>query len=199
MWLDKLDDLYHSALGAIKPASGIAPLALRLFLAPVLIQAGWIKIVGFSGTARFFETLGVPLPEVMVFLTAAAEFGGGIFLLFGLATRFVAIPLMVAMLVAGLAVHGGNGWLAISDGSSWLANDRVMAAQEQKKAIRALMREHGDYKWLTENGKMTILNNGMQIAMTYFVMLLTLFFTGGGRYTSCDYWIDRIYHKRKLE
>ena len=25
----------------------------------------------------------------------------------------------------------------------------------------------------------------------YFVMLLSLFFTGGGRYTSIDYWLAR--------
>ena len=36
-----------------------------------------------------------------------------------------------------------------------------------------------------------ILNNGIEFAVTYFIMLLALFFTGGGKYLSFDYWIAR--------
>lgn len=36
-----------------------------------------------------------------------------------------------------------------------------------------------------------ILNNGIEFAATYFIMLLTLFFIGGGRYLSLDWWIAR--------
>ena len=199
MWLDTIVGLYRKALSTIKPVSGIAPLALRLFLAPVLIQAGWVKMVSFTATAAFFDRLGVPLPEVMLFLTIAAEFAGGICILIGLATRLVAIPIMVTMLVAAFTVHWDNGWLAISDGSSWLRNDRVVAAQEHKQAIQELVREHGDYRKLTEHGRITILNNGIQFAITYFVMLLSLFFTGGGRYTSFDYWIGWLVQKVRQE
>ena len=89
-------------------------------------------MTGFSGTVSFFANQGIPLPEVMVFLTAAAEFGGGICLLLGLLTRLATIPMMVAMLVAAFVVHGDNGWLTLSDGRSWLANERVMEAQTQE-------------------------------------------------------------------
>ena len=34
-------------------------------------------------------------------------------------------------------------------------------------------------------------NNGIEWAATYFVMLLALFFLGGGRFISLDYWIAR--------
>ena len=34
-----------------------------------------------------------------------------------------------------------------------------------------------------------VLNNGIEFAATYFVMLLTLFFIGAGKYASIDYWI----------
>jgi putative oxidoreductase len=36
-----------------------------------------------------------------------------------------------------------------------------------------------------------ILNNGIEFAATYFVMLLALFFMGGGRWVSLDDWLRR--------
>ena len=98
---------------------------------------------------------------------------------------------MVVMLVAAFMVHWGNGWLAISDASSWLANDRVLEAAEKKAKVISLLKEHGNYQWLTSSGPVTILNNGIEFAITYFVMLLSLLFTGGGRFTSLDYWLQR--------
>lgn len=184
---------------ALKPADGIGPLLLRLYLAPVMIQAGWTKFASFENTAAWFGNpdwgLGLPFPELLTFLAAGTELVGGIALVIGFATRWFAIPLIVTMLVAIFAVHWENGWLAISDGSSWLANERVMEAQARKQAAIEILREHGNYSWLTGRGRITILNNGIEFAATYLVMLISLLFTGGGRYTSLDYWIHRHFHK----
>ena len=99
----------------------------------------------------------------------------------------------ITMLVAALTVHWDNGWLAISDQGSWLANERVMEAGPRKAKAIELLKEHGNYRWLTERGSITILNNGIEFAATYFIMLISLLFTGGGRYFSLDYWIARKY------
>jgi uncharacterized membrane protein YphA (DoxX/SURF4 family) len=40
-----------------------------------------------------------------------------------------------------------------------------------------------------------MLNNGMEFAATYFVMLLVLLVYGGGRYVSLDYWLKRAVNK----
>ena len=56
---------------------------------------------------------------------------------------------------------------------------------------RQILMEHGDYERLTDQGHIVILNNGIEFAATYFVMLLSLFFTGAGRYFSVDFWIRR--------
>jgi uncharacterized membrane protein YphA (DoxX/SURF4 family) len=40
-----------------------------------------------------------------------------------------------------------------------------------------------------------ILNNGIEFAATYFVMLLSLFFTGAGRFFSLDYWIYQVFRR----
>ena len=187
--VQKIGALWVQLLSYLRPIDGIPPLLARLYLTPVMLQAGYTKLAGFDNAVSWFESMGMPLPVVSVALVALSEFVGGILLLIGWLTRLVCIPLMIAMLVAAFAVHGENGWLTLSDGNSWLANERVVEAQEKKREIRRLMREHGDYRWLTSNGNMTILNNGMQLAITYFLFLLILLFTGGGRYTSLDYWL----------
>lgn len=180
-------------------AEGLAPLLLRLYLAPVLMQAGWNKMSHFGDTVAWFGNpdwgLGLPAPAVLAALAVAAEFFGAIFLLIGLATRWVSIPLMVTMLVAAFTVHWPNGWLAVADASSWLAdgtilhNERIMEAPDKVAAMKSILQEHGNYNWLTSSGKFVVLNNGIEFAMTYFIMLLSLFFTGGGRYTSVDYYL----------
>lgn len=183
-------NVYHGNT-PLQRLDGLAPLALRLFLAPVMLQAGWTKLAGFDNTVAWFEhSLGLPLPELMAALAAGTELLGGIALLLGFGIRLVTPPLMFVMLVAAFAVHWDNGWLALSDASSWLANERVAEAAVKKERIVEILREHGNYGWLTSSGPVTILNNGIEFAITYFVMLLSLFFTGGGRYVSVDYWLS---------
>lgn len=194
--MNNLLGYFQRYLSQLDFASGIAPLLLRLYLAPVFMQAGYAKFVSFESTAAWFGNsdwgLGLPFPELMVFLAAGTELVGGFLLLPGLAIRFVVWPLMATMLVAIFAVHWDNGWLAISDASSWLANDRVLAAEDQKERVISLLKEHGNYDYLTKNGSVTLLNNGIEFGATYLIMLLSLLFTGAGKFTSADYFIQRF-------
>lgn len=195
--------LYQNSLKKINHFDGIGSLLLRLYLAPILIQAGWTKWSAFDDTAAWFGNedwgLGLPLPYLMLSLVILAELVGGFMLLLGLLTRLTTIPLMFTMIVAATTVHWEHGWLVIADASSWLANgtliynESVMAAPEKVEAARSLLKEHGNYKWLTSSGKFVVLNNGIEFAATYFVMLLALLFLGGGRYLSVDYWLARRY------
>lgn len=196
-----VEKTYCWFLATIKHGSGLPLLGLRIYLFPIMLQAGWNKFAGFEGTVNWFgDTLGLPFPWLMVVLAGLAEFGGAILLLLGWFTRLVSIPLMITMLVAAFLVHGDNGWLTLSDDSSWLANERVMEAAPKKEEIKRIVREHGDYRYLTSSGRITLLNNGMQLAITYFIMLLVLFFFGGGRYVSVDYWLSKGFrHWRKNE
>lgn len=191
-----VEKTYCWLLATIKHGSGLPLLGLRIYLFPIMLQAGWNKFAGFEGTVNWFgDTLGLPFPWLMVVLAGLAEFGGAILLLLGWFTRLVAIPLMITMLVAAFLVHGDNGWLTLSDDSSWLANERVMEAAPKKEEIKRIVREHGDYRYLTSSGRITLLNNGMQLAITYFIMLLVLFFFGGGRYVSADYWLSKGFRR----
>ena len=181
----------------------LGPLALRLYLVPVFWVAGMNKVAGFDSTVEWFGNaewgLGLPAPVLLAFLATAAEVGGAILLLVGLATRMIAVPLMATMVVAAVTVHWDNGWQAVHDPHSPFASGYVLgleaadatAAGERLQRARSLLEEHGDYQWLTSQGAFVISNNGIEWAATYFVMLLALFSAGGGRYVSADYWLAR--------
>lgn len=193
--------IYQQIIARLQVADGIPLLLLRLYLAPVMIQAGWNKASSFDSIVDWFGNddygLGLPMPLVMAFLATAAELVGGVLLLLGALTRLVSIPLMVTMIVAMVSVHAKNGWLAIADASSWLAdgtillNENIMAAPEKLAAAKSLLQEHGHYDWLTSSGNFVVLNNGIEFAATYFIMLLVLFIYGGGRFFSVDYYVNK--------
>jgi uncharacterized membrane protein YphA (DoxX/SURF4 family) len=115
---------------------------------------------------------------------------GAIALLIGFGTRWFSIPLMVTMLVAAFSVHAKNGWQAVADAKSPFANAHIDGAMERLDKAKDLLREHGNYEWLTETGNFVISNSGMEWAITYFVMLLALFFAGAGK-LSVDHLIAR--------
>lgn len=174
----------------------LGPLALRLYLAPIFWMAGTSKFSAFEDTAAWFGNpdwgLGLPFPTLMAFLAATTEILGSVMMLFGLGVRWISIPLMFTMLVATFSVHWQHGWQAIADTKFCLFNcsDAQEAAVRLDKA-KEILQQHGNYDWLTEQGSFVVLNNGIEFAATYFIMLLILFFIGAGRYASVDYWIGR--------
>jgi len=186
--MEKLIQLYIKAnaiLDKAKLADFLAPLALRLYLVPIFWMAGTQKFNHFESTVEWFGNpdwgLGMPAPALMAFLATATEIVGAILLLLGLGVRLISIPLMITMLVAAFTTHIQNGWLAIATGSGLFATDRTMGAIERLDKAREILKEHGNYDWLTEQGNFVVLNNGIEFAATYFIMLLVLFYIGSGR------------------
>jgi len=162
-------------------------------------------VVNWFGNAQW--GLGLPFPDLLAFLAGWTEFIGGWLLLIGLLTRLVTIPLMFTMVVAATTVHLDNGWFAITptDPSTsaakvldWLAIPGANASLENSvetkvriDTIRELVENHGYPDYLYEKGKPVILNNGIEFSAIYFAMLLSLFFSGGGRVVSTDYWLKK--------
>lgn len=182
----------------------LGPLALRIYLAPIFIIAGWHKLSALDDTSYYFgEYLGLPAPMLMAVLAGMAELVGGVALVLGLGLRLMVIPMMFTMAVAAGTAHWENGWHALPESTltvpwEW-RTDLIDAAQERKEVVKSLLKEHGNYSWLTETGSVTILKNGIEFAATYFIMLLMLLFSGAGRYSSLDYWIARRYRNARLE
>ena len=182
--------IHNPIFSRVQYLDGMAALALRLYLVPVFWMAGTQKIAGMENTIEWFGNpdwgLGLPFPSLLAHMAAYTEAIGALLLLLGLATRWISIPLMATMLVAIFAVHWGNGWAAIADSSAQEVAVRLGNAKE-------ILREHGNYSWLTEKGNFVILNNGIEFGVTYLLMLFALLFTGGGRYTSVDYYLSRLF------
>ncbi len=188
-------------LDKVNFAEFVMPLLIRLYLAPVMWMAGVKKFSSFSDTVEWFGNsewgLGLPLPYLLVLLVASSEVLGAIMLLFGVGVRLISLPLMAIMLIAAITVHWQNGWLAIATGSGIFATERTVGAIERLDLAKGILQDYGNYSWLTENGGFVVLNNGIEFAATYFIMLLVLFFVGGGRYVSADYWIKRHFTEKQ--
>jgi uncharacterized membrane protein YphA (DoxX/SURF4 family) len=178
----------------------LGPLALRIYLGPLFILAGMNKLSNAENVASYFEFLGIPAPQLAVYLAGGTEFVGGILLLAGLAVRWIALPLMFTMLVAAVTAHWENGWHVLPETELMMPwewrPDLIEEAVEKRDRARSILREHGNYSWLTAAGPITILKNGIEFAATYFVMLLMLLFAGAGRWVSADYWLERGFRER---
>lgn len=196
-WLHRAQD----ALDATRALDFLGPLALRLYLVPVFWIAGMNKVGGFENVVAWFGNaewgLGLPFPVLMVSLVIVTEIGGSVALLFGFQTRWASLPLMITMLVAAFGVHWNNGWQAVADAQSPFPPADINGTMERLEMAKLILREHGHYEWLTENGNFVVSNNGIEWAATYFVMLLVLFFIGGGRYVSADYWLQRKFRNQQ--
>ena len=199
----------YDLLDNLKAADFLGPLALRLYLAPVFWVAGMNKAAGFSGVVEWFGNpdwgLGLPAPMLMAGLATGAEVLGAALLLLGLGTRLITVPLMATTIVAATAVHWENGWQAVHDPMSPFASEFVFgleaedasAAGERLARAKSILEQHGNYDWLTAQGNFVVSNSGIEWAATYFVMLLALFFSGGGRYLSADYWLNRRFRESR--
>nr|WP_311195316.1 DoxX family protein [Moraxella nasovis] len=189
--------------------------AIRVYLAPIFIIAGLHKWLHFSDMVAWFGNddwgLGLPMPALMVSLAIFAELVGGVAILFGIATRLFSIPMLIAMLVALFKVHWEHGWFAIAPSDpatstaqffAWFNIDLAQQSLansvevgERLGMARQILEQHGNMDWLTETGNFVVLNNGIEFAATYVVMLLVLLFFGAGKFLSVDYWLAKAMHK----
>lgn len=164
-------------------------------------------IIAWFGNAQW--GLGLPFPTLLANLATWTEFFGGWLLLIGLFTRLLSLPLMFTMIIAATSVHADNGWFAITPTNpdtspakmlTWLGVEQANQSLENSEStglrlskMREILEENGNPEWLYENGSIVVLNNGIEFASTYFIMLLALFFIGAGRFTSVDHFLYTYY------
>ena len=185
-------------LDKINVTDFIAPLLLRLYLVPVFWMAGSMKLGSMESTIEWFGNpdwgLGLPVPFLMAWAATLTEVVGAIFLFFGFATRWISIPLIITMIVAAVTVHLPNGWLAIAEGGGLFATERTMGAIQRLDRAKEILQENANYSWLTEKGSLVILNNGIEFAATYTIMLVALLYIGTGK-LSLDHLIAKRFQR----
>jgi putative oxidoreductase len=72
---------------------------------------------GLDGTAGFFASVG--LPSALAYVTFVAEAVGGLLLVLGVQTRWVALGLTPFLFGAIVFVHLPNGWVFTAAGGGW--------------------------------------------------------------------------------
>ena len=100
---------------------GYAPFILRVATGLIFAAHGWQKLqMGVPGVSGFLAGLGFPLPDLFAVLLIAAELVGGILLILGAFTHWVAKILAVVALVALVTVHLGNGFFVSGGGYEFI-------------------------------------------------------------------------------
>ncbi|MCC8964288.1 DoxX family protein [Bradyrhizobium sp. Pear76] len=80
----------------------------RILLSVLFIIAGFGKFAMASQMAGMLGKMGVPAPELMVYLMAICEVIGGVAVIIGFQTRIIGILLAVWCIATGLAAHAGD-------------------------------------------------------------------------------------------
>jgi len=80
-----------------------ATLLVRLMVGSVFFWEGLLKFVYANQGVGRFTKLGMPMPDLLAPAIAYLEIGGGLLLIFGLATRWTAVPFIIEMVVAILS------------------------------------------------------------------------------------------------
>jgi putative oxidoreductase len=100
--MDRLRRLYDWALHP--PTSGpAATVLIRVLCGGVFFWEGLLKFVYANQGVGRFTKLGFPFPAATAAFVGTLEITGGELLLAGLATRLIAIPFIVEMIVAMLS------------------------------------------------------------------------------------------------
>lgn len=91
---------------------------LRVALGVAFIAHGLLKVLVFTldGTVQFFGSQG--FPGFIAYLVTAAELGGGVLLILGIYSRWMALSLL-PVLIGAAVVHWGNGWVFSAPGGGW--------------------------------------------------------------------------------
>jgi putative oxidoreductase len=90
-----------------------------------------------AGTAQYFASIG--LPASLAYVVFALEAVGGVLLVLGIRTRWVALGL-VPVLLGATWVHAGNGWVFNAPSGGWeypvflLVISLVVALQDAGRA-----------------------------------------------------------------
>ncbi len=175
------------SFGWLRGLDFLAPLALRLYLAPMFWVSGakklglftspdfawynpltWINMDAVQAAAPAFQG-GIFADFAANFLTisiAGLEVVGAILLILGLAVRWITIPLIFIVGVMGLVALNGQSL------------------------------EEAGTQFIMNHGYTTIANNKFEVSVAHVIMLFTLFFMGAGRFFSLDWFIAHGYYKK---
>ena len=173
------------SFGWLKGFDFLPPLLLRLFLAPMLWISGskklglfagddfiwhtpmsWFDAATYQASVELLTATPMPIPEVMNGVIGSVEVIGAFLLVLGFAVRWVSLPL--------LALMGFTILLALGSADVVTAGEDMLMSHAYTNATA----------------------DRLTIGFMYFLMVLSLFFMGAGRYFSVDWFLYRKLQRR---
>ena len=101
----------------MEDAVNLALLLLRVSLGLTIAAHGYNKVAGgISGTASWFESMGMRPGRLNAWMAALTEMGAGLVIAAGLLTAFGSAALIALMVVAGYTSHRSNGFFIFNEG-----------------------------------------------------------------------------------
>lgn len=82
-----------------------SPVIGRVLIALIFVLSGFGKIMNFDGTLGFMQSVGIPFTAFALVIVIAIELLGGISLILGLKTKWVAGTLIIYTAIAALIFH----------------------------------------------------------------------------------------------
>jgi len=101
-------------------------LAMRLYWGWQFFQTGKGKLMNLDKVTGFFQSLHIPHPHLNAIMAGCTECFGGLFLLLGLGSRVLTIPLIVTMCVAYLTADPDRVKAIFSDPDKFVTADEFL-------------------------------------------------------------------------
>lgn len=121
----------------------------RVLLSLIFIVAGYGKLTAIAGTTAYLTRLGVPQPQLMVYVVAVVELVGGLMILVGFKTRWAALVLCA---FTGVALYLGHKFWAVPPDQYMNQFNHAM----KNAAIMGgflLLVAHGGGRWSFDRGR----------------------------------------------
>ena len=97
---EKIEPLYAQYVRGVTLLQPLLLLGIRGYWGYQFALTGLGKLNNVERVTGYFESLGIPLPELNVYMAGGTELFGGILLFLGLGGRLITVPLIFTMLVA---------------------------------------------------------------------------------------------------
>jgi putative oxidoreductase len=89
--------------GLAQQSQDVLLLIARVLLGWIFVQSGWRKLMDIPGFAATMPRRG--LPDFLGYVAAPVEFIGGLMILFGFATRYAALLILLFTIIATFSSH----------------------------------------------------------------------------------------------
>jgi putative oxidoreductase len=121
-----ITNIYSLWVKAVSLLQSPLLLVMRLYWGWQFFVTGKGKLMNLDKVTGFFQSLNIPHPHLNAIMAGCTECFGGLFLLLGLGSRVLTIPLIVTMCVAYLTADPDRVKAIFSDPDKFVTADEFL-------------------------------------------------------------------------